>query len=266
MRPSRWIALFATWLLAMPCIAQPVGREISLVYVDVEASPFQNGSGPRIGDPPGLAVEMVVSAVRQAGYSPRLRRLPQMRMLRELEEGGIDGAFIFSYTPERGALYAYPMHNGEPDGALRVTRIRYSLYRLKGSEVDWDGQDFTGLTRPIGVNTGWVMAGLLAQRGLPVDDSGHGHTANFGKLRLKRIDAYAALEPAADNYLKLSGQQALFEKVGPPLQEKDYFLLFSKRFVKASPEVAWAIWRQVKKVRERDEERLYREYAVEPAP
>ncbi|MEO4048799.1 hypothetical protein AAFN46_17105 [Pseudomonas sp. CAU 1711] len=173
----------------MPCIAQPDGREISLVYVDVEADPFQTGSGSEIADPPGLAVEMVVEAVRLAGYSPKLRRMPQMRMLWELEEGSIDGAFIFSYTPERGALYAYPMRNGEPDGALRVTRIRYSLYRLKGAPVGWDGQDFSGLTRPIGVNTGWVMASLLAQRGLPVDDSGRGHT----ELRQAAAEAHRRL-------------------------------------------------------------------------
>lgn len=264
MRPSCWIALIAAWLFAMPCIAQPDGREISLAYVDVEAGPFQTGTGPTVGDPPGLAVEMVASAVRSAGYSLKLRRLPQMRMLRELAEGGIDGAFIFSYTPERGELYAYPMHGNEPDGAFRVTRIRYSLYRLKGAAVGWDGQAFNGLSRPIGVNTGWVMAGLLTQRGLPVDDSGHGHTENFGKLRLKRIDAYAALEPAADSFLRASRQQDLFEKVGPPLQEKDYFLLFSKRFMHDSPEIAWAIWRQVKQVRERDEDRLYRKYSSGP--
>lgn len=266
MRPSRCLALIAALLAVLRCVVALAGQDISLVYVDVDSSPFQTGAGRQVADPPGLAVEVVAKAVRLAGHRPRFRRMPQMRMLRMLEEGQIDGAFIFSYTPERAALYDYPMRAGEPDSELRVTRIRYSAYRLKGATAQWDGQVFSGLSRPVGVNTGWVMASLLAQRGQQVDDSGRGYAENFGKLRLGRIDAYVTLEPAAESFLQRSGLQELFEKIGPPVQEKDYFLLFSKRFLRDSPDVAQAIWARVAQVRQVDEGRLYKKYADTLAP
>ncbi|MBB5016889.1 polar amino acid transport system substrate-binding protein [Chitinivorax tropicus] len=238
---------------------------INLVYVDVDSTPFLVGKGDMIATPPGLAVELVRDAITQAGYQVQIRRLPQLRMLKMLEEGKIDGAFIFSYTQDRAKKFAYPMKDGQPDGRYRVTHISYRLYRLKDSKVMWDGNQFSNLTLPVGVNTGWTMAAQLREKNIAVDEGGRGYPENFSKLKLKRLDAYAALELSADSYLKKMGQTELFEKVGPPLQSKDYFLLFSQQFAAAQPEAAQKIWQSVADMREKQESQLYSKYEnVEP--
>ncbi|WP_171013880.1 transporter substrate-binding domain-containing protein [Chitinivorax sp. B] len=246
--------------LALQSIAATGKQSINLIFVDVDSTPFLVGRGDRVANPPGLAVELIQQAVAAAGYQLQLQRLPQLRMLRALEEGKVDGAFIFSYTPERAQLYVYPMIEGQPDPNFRVTHISYRLYRLKGSRVTWDGQKFEGMAHPVGVNTGWVMANTLRDKGLAVDDGGRGYPENFSKLKLGRISAYATLEPSAESYLKSTGMADQFEKVGPPLQDKDYFLLFSKRFMSESPDVARRIWQMLAQVREKQEAALFQKY------
>ncbi|PHV11003.1 substrate-binding periplasmic protein [Chitinimonas sp. BJB300] len=253
-----WIASLLLSSLLLPAWAEL--QTINLAFVDVDSAPFLMGKGDRLANPPGLAVELVQQAVTAAGFRAQIQRLPQLRMLKELEEGNIDGAFIFSYTPERAQLYVYPMNGSQPDSSQRVTHISYALYRMKGGSANWDGQKFEGITLPVGVNTGWVMSATLREKGLAVDDGGRGYPENFTKLKLGRLSAYATLEPSADSYLKSAGLTEQFEKVGPPLQGKDYFLLFSKRFVTNNPDAAKSIWQAVARAREKNEAALLRKY------
>ncbi|MGQ5524487.1 substrate-binding periplasmic protein [Chitinimonas sp. PSY-7] len=255
-----WIISLLLSIALLPSAWAEPHQIVNLAFVDVDSAPFLMGRGDKVADPPGLAVELVQQAVTAAGYRLQLQRLPQLRMLKELEHGQIDGAFIFSYTGERAQLYAYPMNGSHPDSSQRVTHISYALYRLKGGSASWDGQKFDGITLPVGVNTGWVMSTTLRDKGLTVDDGGKGYPENFTKLKLGRISAYATLEPSADSYLKNAGLTDQFEKVGPPLQGKDYFLLFSKRFVTDNPEAARNIWQAVARVREKHEAALLRKY------
>jgi len=233
---------------------------IQLVYVDVDATPFQVGEGTAIADPPGIAVELVIKGIKATGNDYQLIRLPQKRMLKELELGNIDGAFIFSYTPERALLYAYPLKNNIPDSRLRVTNISYCLYRIKGTNVKWNGNHFSNINMPIGANKGWVIVDTLKKMGISVDDGGKGYKENFYKLRAKYISAYAGLEPSADAYLSSTGQWRYIEKTGPPIQSKDYFLIFSKKFFKDHPETANSIWNAVAKERKKNEKSLYKKY------
>lgn len=253
------LRLLAALLLAGGLISARAEPPLRLAYVDVDSAPFLLGRGAEPADPPGVAVEMVQRAVAEAGLALQLQRLPQLRMLHMLETGQIDGAFIFSYNAERAQRFVYPMLGDKPDAALRVTHIRYRLYRKAGSAASWDGSRFERLDGPVAANKGWVIAATLREMGVPVDDGAVDHPGNFAKLRLGRVAAFAALEPSADSYLQGAGI-ADVEKVGPPVIARDYFLLFSRAFAGRNPELAQRVWQKLAQVRERDEAALYRKY------
>ncbi len=172
---SFWITSLLLNVMLLPS-ARAEQQGINLAVVDVDSVPFLMGKGDRLANPPGLAVELVQQVVTAAGIRAQIQRLPQLRMLKELEEGTIDGAFIFSYTPDRAQIYVYPMNGNQPDSSLRVTHIRYSPYSVKGGSASWDGEKFNGINAPVGVNTGWVMSTTLRDKGLPADDGGRGFT------------------------------------------------------------------------------------------
>ncbi|MDK2125375.1 substrate-binding periplasmic protein [Parachitinimonas caeni] len=249
------------WLLIMALI-QPVRAEpllVRLAYVDTDSPPFLNGNGAAAATPPGLAVELVQQAVTDAGFRLELVRLPQLRMLKMLEESQVDGAFIFSYTEERARKFIYPTKTGRPDPSLRATHIIYRAYRRKDGNASWNGNTFENLQKPVGANTGWVIVSTLREKGVEVDDGASGTQGNVGKLRLGRVDIYAGLEPTVDAYLG-SNKIEDIEKTGPPLLSRDYYLIFSRNFFSESPAAAQRIWQKLAAVRERMEAQLYRQY------
>ncbi|MDK2125374.1 substrate-binding periplasmic protein [Parachitinimonas caeni] len=245
-------------LLSPPALAAEP-QTIQLVYSDVDVAPLALGKGSEIPSQPGTTVELIQRAVAEAGYKLKLTRLPPLRMLKSLEESEVDGAFVLSYTEERGQKYIYPMLNGKPDSSLRAAHIEYRAYRRTGSTALWNGQTFENLQNPIGANTGWAIVSDLKAKSAPVDDGGADYVANFGKLKLGRIDLFAGLEPSADAYIKLNNIKWV-EKVGPPLRSADYFLLFSRGFYASNREAAHKIWQKLAVVREQSENDLYRKY------
>jgi polar amino acid transport system substrate-binding protein len=185
--------------------------ELDLVYSTEPAPPFATGTGESVPGRPGAGVELVQEIANKIGCPARLSRLPNIRALTETQAGKHDGAFMYSYNPEReaGGL-AYPMQDGKPDHARRVAIQRYYLYRLKGSAVDWDGQRILNLTGPVGVNTGWSIGRDLRAKGIAVEEVPNARQ-NLDKLHAGRIAAYAtegepgraAMRPGLDDNVEV---------------------------------------------------------------
>ncbi len=76
----------------------------------------------------------------------------------------------------------------------------------------------------------------------------------FKKLLSKRIDA-AVLQISAGEYVLKNTPE--FSKniirVEKPIEEKPYYLIFSKDFVNKYPELTKKIWNEIEKVRESKE-------------
>jgi len=225
---------------------------IRLGYSDVEAFPYQIRDD---SNPPGIAFEIISEAAKQIGIKIIYVRLPNKRIQHSLREGNIiDGAFMFSYDRKRTANGVYPNINGKPDSTRKIATLSYYIYKKKGSSIDWDGDNFSGIdtTDPrdsIGANSGYSVIKDLAGKGVSVDDGAKKTEQNFLKLQTGRIAGFAHQDLVADNYI-LSAKITGIEKLPKPFIQKDYFLMFSNQFYKKNQQTSEKLWNKIGKIRD----------------
>jgi polar amino acid transport system substrate-binding protein len=248
----------AAFLVCTLLAAGAQAQRLKLGYSDVENFPYQMGNGQAIAAPPGVAVELIREAARDIGLEVQFVRMPAVRLLVATQTGEIDGSFIFSFKEERLAQAVYPLRDGKPDRARRITTINYTFYKKAGSPVTWDGKALGHLTEPVGVNSSFSIADDLKKMGIVVDDSGKSTAQNLGKLRLGRIGAYATLEDSADAFLARQ-QAGDVLKLSPPITSRDYFLVFSRKF-HDSGDYAQRLWTRIAELRDKRTPALMQNY------
>ncbi|UGA37119.1 hypothetical protein JOS77_23745 [Chromobacterium haemolyticum] len=161
-----------------------------------------------------------------------------VRCLNEVQNNQIDGVFEISFKPERLRIGVYPMKGDVPDPNLRMHLDGYSLYRLKGSKLEWDGQSLSHLDGAVGAQTGFSVIAQLQALGAPVDDSSRNPEQNLNKLLAHRIGALALPTLTGDNLLASNPvYRDRVEKVGPDLVAKPYYLIFSHNFADSHPKL-----------------------------
>ncbi|MDC7716596.1 transporter substrate-binding domain-containing protein [Vogesella sp. DC21W] len=233
------------------------------MYSDIEVAPYQMGNGPEVPEAPGAMVEMLQQAGRDMGLEVVLQRAPQLRGFKSMQAGEVDGAFMFSFVPERQEFGSYPFKDGKPDESARLLSLSYVFYKRKGSPFQWDGSTMRGLEgRAIGYNTTFSVGAMLTKAGLPTE---HAKTMeqNFQKLLLGRIAAFAMQEDVADGYIEHMRLQGV-EKVPIPWQRKPYYLMLSHQFVERNPALAEKLWAHIGKLRKERLPELVRKYASQP--
>lgn len=229
------------YAVSVRCLAASA-CDMTFAYTEHPSPPFLEGEGLNVPARPGVAVDIVNAAAAQAGCGLHLVRLANLRVLRSVEAGEVDGAILFSYDAERGALMRYPMRGDQPDGTRRLAMFSYYLYRRKGGSINWDGATLSnpeGLA--IGINSGFSIADQLARFGVKLEEV-QTTEQNLGKLRLGRIGAYAMQEHIADPQIRRMHLENEIEKLPAPLSTKNYYLTFSSKFYAAHPKVAEQIW------------------------
>lgn len=235
-------------------------KHLRLVYSDIQVAPYQMGNGPEVPPVPGAMVEMLQQVGRDLGLEVVLERAPQLRGFKRLQAGEVDGAFMFSFVPERQQYGAYPLKDGKADESARVLSMAYVFYRRKGSSFQWDGSAVRGLDgRSIGYNSTFSVGDALAKAGLPVEDA-KTTEQNFQKLALGRIAAFAMQEDVADGFITQMRLQDI-EKLPVPWETKPYYLMLSNQFVERNPALAEKIWARVGKLRQERLPELLRKYA-----
>lgn len=257
---THWTLLTACALALLPTSAT-WAQKLRVEYADIELAPYQMGDGPGIPSKPGAIVELVKLVIQEMGMTAVIERAPQLRSFRRLQGGEIDGAFAYSYAPERMPYGRYPMKDGKPDEAARVFNQSYVFYRLKGSPFNWDGHTVSGLGEgTIGFNSTFSVGAELNRRGLK-SESAKTTEQNFEKLAKGRITAYAMQELAGDSYLSKHPMSDV-EKIAIPLETKAYYLVLSHQFVAQDPERAERLWARLGKLRQDKLPELLRKYAA----
>lgn len=207
---------------------------------------------------PGVSVELVRIAARQVGLTPIIIRAPWRRCLMTLQSNNVDGVFNGSFKAERQKMGRYPMRDGVVDPTRRLTTISYSLYRQKGSKLDWDGTGITNLSGTIGVPMGYSIVNDLNKMGIQIEES-HNTTFIFKKLQSGRV-AGAAVQTLTGDALMATGQYPAIEKIERPLVTKPYYVLLSHQFVAENPEKAERLWQAIARLRETEMPRLVTKY------
>ena len=246
--PTKRIALTTALLTAALLCGPAWAQKLRVAFADVEVAPYQLGNGSEIPNPPGTMIELLNQAAKELGIEIVYERAPQLRSLKRLQLGELDGAFMYSYTPERLAYGRYPMKDGKPDDTARLANQSYVFYRLKGSPFSWDGHTVSGLGNgAVGFNSTFSVGAVLAKQNIKAQDA-KTTEQNFSKLRLGRIAAFAMLEQAGDRYLA-SHPLPNVEKLSIPFETKAYYLMLSHQLLERDPALAEKIWTKLAKLR-----------------
>lgn len=216
---------------------------LNMAYSDVAAPPYLIGDGPQVPAAPGIAIELVNDAASNAGCKIHWQRLPNRRVQREMETGGVDAMLMYSFNAERASYAVYPMKDDKPDPALRLAELRYHVYVLEASPLTWDGKQFDRNPGTVGVNFGYSVAADLQKIGISVEEA-RSTEQNFQKLQSGRIAAYVMQDFPADTVIESLHIRGV-RKLPIAFSTKDYFLPFSKTFYATSPAVAARLWEQI---------------------
>jgi polar amino acid transport system substrate-binding protein len=226
-------------------------RPLRVVYDVFANPPLICGNGTAI-DPttPGLTIEMLRMAGERANIPIELSRTPWQRGLYLIETGQADAIFASSFVEERQRFGVYPFKDGRPDPRRKLFDQSYSLFIRGESEIGWDGRTLVNVRGPVGATPGYAVVPVLRAMGVAVEEEPN-HLANLRKLVAGRLDAYAELETQIRPVLR--SNKAEFDGVyelSPPVLTKPYYLMFSKIFYGAAPEIAERLWDAIAEVNE----------------
>ncbi|MBC3933831.1 hypothetical protein H8K47_00530 [Undibacterium sp. CY7W] len=181
----------------------------------------------------------------------QLDPLPWKRCLRDVSMGLRAGAVDGSYSEER-AVYAY--YPGTPQGKLDVNRrLRYgtyALYRVRGTDVDWDGKQFSNLNGPVVAQLGYSVIRDLSNLGVATDETPGTVDVVMRKLLAGRAQVAAVFSEEGDRLLKGPPYAGKIERMPIPLIEKPYFLLVNKAVYHTHPERIEQLWTTLAQLRE----------------
>ncbi len=241
---------FALALLATTSVrAAEAPPLIHVVFNTAPNPPIVYGTGTAIDpDKPSLIVELLRMVSQRTGIPMDFQRFPWQRGLYMLEYGQADAIFASSFTSERLRFGVYPMKDGQPDSRRAIYHMAYHLFVLRGSNVRWNGQTMTGLHAPVGATPAFAVVPELRAMGVPLDLEASPES-NLRKLVSGRIDAYAEIEGLAGAAIKANPTEfRQVVKLLPPLRTQPYYLMFSKSFYEAHPDVAEKIWDSIAEV------------------
>lgn len=257
MARSNWVAALVAGMMA--CTSAQAAEVLRAAFEDKAQPPYYMGETAAV-DPemPGVSIELVRLAAKEAGMEVEFVRMPWVRCQKSLQKGEVDAIFNASFKEDRLEFGVYPMVGAKPDSSRRIVTLAYSLYRLKGSPVSFDGKAITNLEGPVAAQSGYSIIEDLRRMGVATEDA-HASITNFKKLSGKRVMAVAAQDVNGDSLLA-SGEFPTVEKVVPPLVTKDYFVMFSHQFYDAKKPLAERLWAKLSEVRERETARLYAKY------
>lgn len=191
---------------------------------------------------------------KMLGIRINIVALPWKRCVVEVQNGALHAVIKISYSPQRAeTLGVYPMLGDKLDQNKRLHTDSYSLFRVKGAPVQWDGKVLK-VEGPVGAQTGFSILEYLQKLGAQTDDGGRSADSHLHKMLLGRLAAVALQTQEGDNSIASNQQfSERLERMQPVLQEKPYFLVFSRQFYAKYPEYAQEVWNAIEVVRESEE-------------
>lgn len=264
-RLQPYLALLPLCLLlaaSQPAFAETV---LHVAYEDKTQFPYYMGDTEKVPEKPGAAVELVKLLERRIpGLRIKFSRYPWKRCLTMLGTGQVDGIFNASYNAERTRIGAYPWRGGQVDPARRLTTISYHLYALPEADLGWNGEAFEDPDLVIGAPLAYSIVNDLENLGVSVMKV-RSSRQSLQLLIARRVNAVALQSVTADFLLSRNTDQFPgIVRIDPPLKTKPYYLMLSREFRAANPDLAEQIWNAIGELREEKLEALAKPYLSEP--
>ncbi|MBF0529818.1 MAG: transporter substrate-binding domain-containing protein [Deltaproteobacteria bacterium] len=247
---SIFFMLFVAFWGSLSAEAQNNPQTITIAIEDVPVPPWT------FPDATGLNIEMMKLVGQKLAFNIEWKKAPWKRCLEMLKKNEIDGVASGSFKEDRKEMGVYPMNDkGEVDPSRAMMMEGYTIYRLKGADLDYDGKAFKNLQGKIGAQMGYSVVDSLKKIGAQVDDGAKDPMALITKLVETRVQGIVLQSLGADMLLKnkpdLAGK---IEKCSVAfVEDKPYYLILSKEFCQKYPEFSQKIWNQIKEVRESPE-------------
>ncbi len=245
--------LFIAWLILgwSGAGAAVTAVPVRLGYANQPFEPYQRGYGEQQEVPPGLAVDLIVDTARELGIRLKIDRMPLRRLVQETRYGGLQGAFSFSYSPERLGYLAYPMtHDGEIDGNKALFAVDYYFFTRPGFDTHLLALGPQALAHyRVGVLKDSAAAQYLDALHIHYDAA---RTAelNLEKLRRGRLDMVLGPEEPTLRQIRELGWSREIRRSSRPLFHWNYFLVFKREFYQQNWPLCEAWWRQIQQRRD----------------
>lgn len=240
-------ALLTLVLLASPLFAR---QQLLLVTDNTPGGQYINGGGTTFNEEkPGIEIELYRMVADKLGLDLTMKRLPWKLCLQQLEHNQVDGIFPASFKADRMKIGHYPMKGGVVDANRKTRNNAYYLYKMRDSQLMWDGRNFTGQTGVIGVPLGWAIVEDLKKQGVAIKEIPI-HENSPDLLVQNRLDGFICLESVFDSYLQRRPEiYKNIVKEDAPIWEKPYYLMLSRKFVADNPETAENIWNTIEELK-----------------
>ena len=223
--------------------------DINLCFINKKNPPLVLDPGNLATQKPGVTVEILSAISKRLNVKFNYSHMPWARCLYKLKNNEADAIFHASYTAERRQYGVYPEMNGEEDKDRYLVNQTYYIYKRKGSALEWDGESFSNLIRPVGAIIDFSVVKDLKKNKLEVEEVA-GIRANLNKLLSGRIDAFINYASQTDAVLAKDEKfRQNIEKVDLPYRKKIKHLLFSKEFYNTNPELVEQIWHELAMLR-----------------
>ncbi|NRB41432.1 MAG: transporter substrate-binding domain-containing protein [Pseudomonadales bacterium] len=218
--------------------------------------PFVYGDKQLIDDYPGVTIDILRFIESKSDMAFIIEKYPWRRVVHFVKNNQIDGGFHFSYKEKRKSFVAYPIRDGEalPDVKYSISNRSYSLYRLKGQDIHWDGKKIVGDSKNaliIGAIRGGSITEDLKKKGYTLNEVSTDQQL-IQLLLSKRIHAFVALDNMLDAKIELleGSNKTQIEKTFPAVVNKPYYIAFSKKFYRDNPDKAWKVWEMISELKE----------------
>jgi polar amino acid transport system substrate-binding protein len=225
-------------VLAGPVLAKDT---LSLCFERKDVPPWRTIDGA------GLNFDLLGQVAARLDIELKYDSLPWKRCLAKLTANEVDGAFSVSFSRSRVSMGAFP--GGEqPDASKRLHTANYSLVRRKGSKINWDGKQFSGVDGLVGFQLGYSVGEFLRDQKLKVDEL----NVRAGELARQVVAGKLAAAAIFDTDVAqvMSGPLAPQLEVLPvKLIEKPYFLMLSRKLATGNPALAQRLWKTIEEVR-----------------
>ena len=248
------MSLFHRWLcgVVLSLLGLTVGAaEVTLAYGEYPFAPYQMGKGPRPANPPGLAVELVMQSAAQLGIDVKLRRMPVKRILHLLENGLLDGAIGYSYTPDRAEFLMYPRTiTGVADESKQLYTLEYYLFSRPDFGPQGLGNGLAGLAQyRLGVAGGSSIAQVLDAQGIRYE-AARTPEQDLAKLLSRRLDLVLGPNEPTSQLINSLGWKQQIRRFGEPLLAREYYRVFNNSFCREHGSLCERWWHEIQQRRD----------------
>ncbi|MBU2709641.1 substrate-binding periplasmic protein [Zooshikella harenae] len=235
-------------LISLPSIASAT-QTVTLVYNSEPNPPFNMGN--HLLEKPGATFEVLNKVASKLNLKINFIRMPWKRCLYAVKTNKADGTIDASFKEERLTIGVYPMKNNKLDQTRRNNTQQYSIFTTPNSNIT----RFDDLldNKRVSVTLGYSVISELYQKGIPPDNltETKGSLSSLNMLISGRVDAIVDLDTNIEN--QRQRYQSMFNKVikiSPPVISKNYYLLFSYKFVSNNKALANQIWTAIAQIRD----------------